>query len=179
MRNLFKTSTALGCALALAACGAATEDEADSVAEAAAGDGPAMDAGKWTSTMTIEKFDIPGAPPELGQMMQGMIGQANTTESCVTEEMAKEGWANRMDEFSGNDECTADSFSADDGKLTGAISCTEGNGTKANMSIDGAYTSSSVEMVMTADLESADIPGGKGTMVMKVASERVGDCDDA
>ena len=180
MRYLFAATAVFAGAFALSACSDAAETaEGAPAASGSSVDGPDMEAGKWTSTMSIQKFEIPGAPPEMAKMMDGIIGRENVTENCVTEEEAKEGWANRMDEFSGNDNCTASDFSADDGKLSGAVSCKESNGTVANMTIEGAYTSTSVEMNMNAEIEGPDMPGGKGVMAMKVESKRIGDCDEA
>lgn len=155
-------------ALALAACGS-SGDRADGEVQ--------MKAGKWTQTMVIEKFELPGAPPEIAAMMQQMIGQEQSSETCMTEDQVAKGWAEQAKESMQGQACETESFDASDGKLSGKVVCSEDKGGSATMMLDGDYDAESMAMTMTAEIQSADMPGGKGTMIMKLSGKRIGECD--
>nr|WP_161593771.1 DUF3617 domain-containing protein [Parerythrobacter lutipelagi] len=137
-----------------------------------------MQGGKWSNTMVIEKFEIPGAPPEAAGLFQAMVGQEQTTEECRTDEEMQKG----LDELAqgpmdNNEDCTTESMDVGGGNISGKVVCKSPTGGSATMVIDGSHTDSSMDMTMTVDMEDPTMPGGKGTMVMKVTGQRLGDCD--
>lgn len=165
-------------ALALAGCSAADDDPAGGTSDGGSADGTlTMEPGKWANTTVIESFEVPGAPPELEQILKQMVGQKQSSESCMTQDDIAEGFERQAKEAVDGDACTAEGFSAKDGKLTGSVTCEETNGAGATMNIDGSYTSTSMNMTMTANIADPSMPGGTGKMVMKMTGERVGDCD--
>ena len=48
--------------------------------------------GLYKQTMTITKFEVPGAAPEMAQQMQAVMGQAQENTFCMTEQMAGKGF---------------------------------------------------------------------------------------
>ena len=95
-----KFSTILiACALPLAACNKGPQvDEKDaSVAEVAekvrqsGSDASFIRAGLWESKVTIEKFEMPGMPPEMVQRMKTMMAQnqEHGFQTCLTAEDVK------------------------------------------------------------------------------------------
>jgi hypothetical protein len=160
-------------ALAFAACGSAD----------GSGDGRSdgeiqMKAGKWSNTMVVEKFELPGAPPEVAGMLQGMIGQEQTTETCMTQDQVDKGWEEQAKNSMQGQACETDSFDADGGSLNGKVTCKAENGGGATMTIEGDYAAEQMNMTMTAEISDPSMPGGSGTMVMKMSGKRIGDCDE-
>ena len=75
------TLTMLATGLALCGCG----EGGGSILS----DGPTQrQAGSWKSSVTLEKFEVPGAPPEMKAMMQKMMTAAGTQELCLSKEAA-------------------------------------------------------------------------------------------
>lgn len=167
--------------LALAACGGAATDEA---AEGEAGGGAAaapdvtMQAGKWSNTMVIESFEMPGAPPEAAGLFESMVGQERTSEQCLTQEEIDENLQEMArGPMDNNEECTTEEFSIAGGTIKGRMTCSSPTGGKATINIDGSHSDSSMNMTMAMNAEDPQMPGGKMSMVMKMSGERVGDCD--
>lgn len=155
----------LAASTTLAACSAGDRDDGDIK----------MKAGKWSQSMTVESFDLPEAPPEVAEMMQAMVGQTQTTEVCMTEDQVAKGWEEQAKSQMSSEECETESFSAQGGKLTGKVTCAAPDGGSAVMTIDGSYSDTSMDMLMSSDITDRNMGGGK--MVMRLAGERVGDCD--
>jgi len=156
-------------ALAVAACGTAGEERADSEIQ--------IKAGKWSQSMVVDKFELPGAPPEVAEMLQGMVGQEQTTESCMTQDQVDKGWADQAKQSMHGQACETEAFDADGGTLSGKVICTAENGGGATMTIDGEYDDKQMSMTMTAEINDPTMPGGSGTMVMTVSGKHLGDCD--
>jgi len=156
-------------ALAVAACGSAGEQREDGEIQ--------MKAGKWSQSMVVEKFELPGAPPEIAEMLQGMVGQEQTSESCMTQDQVDKGWAEQAKQSMQGQACETEAFDADGGTLSGTVTCTAENGGGATMTIDGEYDDEQMNMTMTAEINDPTMPGGAGTMVMKMSGKRLGDCD--
>lgn len=164
-------------ALALASC-SAVDDEASGEPGSERADGELqMAAGKWSQTLTIQKFELPGAPPEVEQMLQQMVGNEQTSESCMTQDEVARGFEEQAKQSMKGKNCNSENFSAKGGKLMGKVVCKEPNGAAVNMAIDGKYTPNQMDMTMTADITDPSMPGGKGKMVMTIAGKRLGECD--
>lgn len=160
-------------ALVLASCGSA-----DSIT--GGGDEVTMQPGKWSNTSVMEKFDIPGAPPEAAGMFAAMVGQEQTTETCMTEEDTADA-AKKLEEMAkgsiGDEGCTSEEFSMDGGKISGKVTCTNEGGGSGVMSIEGTHSPTEMAMTLTADIKDPSMPGGEAQMVMKMSGKRLGDCD--
>lgn len=170
----------LSIALPLAACGsepsvseqnASVEDVSERVREASREQG-LIRPGKWMSTVSIEDVSLPGMPADTAERMRSMLSQTRSVESCLTPEQARQPNANF---FSGNDQCRYDTFTMTGGKIDAVMRC-EHQGTTQVMEMEGTYSPTSYEMHMRSVTEGG--PGGETmTMQMKVAAERVGECE--
>lgn len=168
----------LGLALPLAACGspavdeenASVEEVAEKVREASSEEG-LLRAGKWQTSVSIEKMEIAGMPPEAAEQMKRMTEMTHTSESCLTPEEAKQP---KGDFFGASENCRYDHFRMGDGKIDAAMRCTQGGGTQL-MEMDGNYSRDAYQMNMKSRTEGG--PAGKPiTMEMKVEAKRVGEC---
>ncbi|MEL7197677.1 MAG: DUF3617 domain-containing protein [Pseudomonadota bacterium] len=169
-------------ALALAACGGgATDADADgdgtvtadeaSAAVAAAGDAIKPEPGKYKATMTFVKADIPGAPPQMQEMLGSAMNQS--MEFCLTPEEADEGFQKSMTE--GQDGCEISNFNIDGNDLDMAMTCNPGGSGEMNMSMTGNVTPTRSEMKMKM---SGNMDGlGEADIEMDMVQERIGDCD--
>lgn len=173
--------TATAC-LALAACGGgATDADADgdgtvtsdeaAAAMEAAGDDLKPEPGKYKASMTFVKADIPGAPPQMQEMLGSAMSQS--MEFCLTPEEANEGFKKSMTE--GQEGCEIQSFNIDGNDLDMAMVCKPEGGGEMNMTMVGNVTPTRSEMKMTMK---GDMQGlGEAEIEMDMLQERIGDCD--
>lgn len=171
--------------LALTACNrepevnarnASVAEVADKVADAAAS-GAFVRPGKWHSTVTIERMEVPGMPPELAQRMKSMMADRHSagSDSCLTPEdvkRPKEGF------FAGADKsCRYDRFTMAGGKIDAVMKCASG-GASQTMTMTGTYGPDDYRMQMTMDGAQAGGATDRGmNMTMRVDAKRVGQCD--
>ena len=160
IRNLLP----LAALVALAACGKADGE---------------LNPGNWKTTMKVTSFEVPGAPPEMQKQikdrMAAMMGQGQSTESCMTAEQAKAG-VRDFSKKSQQGDCTLDPYTQGGGKMSGTLKCQGGMFGADGMKMDGTYSDSKVDMTMAADINQPALPGGKASIKMSVVSERTGDC---
>lgn len=178
-----RLAVAIACAVPLAACNsepevnarnASVEDVANQLAEAG-GSESFVRPGQWRAQITIEQFDIPGAPPEAATAMRGMTGKPQVHESCLTPEQARRP---KEDFFAGaGKNCRYHHFDMSGGKIDAMMNCT-GEGMAQTMTMKGTYGPDDyqMQMAMKADAPAAG-PAGEMTMKMRVEARRIGDCD--
>jgi hypothetical protein len=127
--------------------------------------------GQYKTSMTLVSADIPGAPPEMAQMMGSQMNQ--TGEFCLTPEEAERGFKDAIQQGQ-NDACKVENFTMEGGDVNLALNCAaEGMGDmRAEMS--GKVTSTSSDMTMKMK---GNIPQlGPVEMTMAYTQERIGDC---
>lgn len=169
-----------GAAAALAACNKsptvnaknATPEEVAKKVEASGADANMVRPGLWQSKVTIEKFEIPGMPPEMAQKMKSVMaqGQVHDSQTCLTAEDVKKP---KEDFFGADKSCRYDHFNMGGGKIDVAMTCKEEDST-LNTKVAGTYTSTSYSI----DAASNGTGGGQNGMTMKmhVDAQRVGEC---
>ena len=172
------------CLAALAACdsspkvdekNASVAEVAQKVREAGA-DQAFVRPGQWQSTVTIDKFEVPGMPPEVAQRMKAMMAetQAHSFKSCLTKEDVQKP---KEDFFAGkNNACRYERFTMGSGKIDAIMHCGGKDGGKQTMQMAGTYSPENYQMQMSTKME-----GGPGTeagmsMQMRVEAKRVGEC---
>ncbi|BDW83192.1 hypothetical protein MACH24_26300 [Erythrobacter sp. Dej080120_24] len=173
---------ALGSAIALAACGdSGTADadgdgtiSADEMRDEMARDGANLrpDPGNYKVTMTLSKAEIPGAPPQMMEMMGSMMN--NTFEYCLTPEEAEKGFEESLTE--GQDEsCKIEQFNLDGGKIEMAMSCSPAEGGEMRMTMNGnvSPTKSDINVVTQGNIAGM----GEANIEMSMVQERIGDCE--
>ena len=131
--------------------------------------------GNWKSTMSMTKFEIPGAPIAMAQNAKAMLGKGQSIDSCITPEMAKAG-VKEMSSSMQQGDCKMEDFKQGGGKMSGTMKCTSSAMGATQMKMDGSYTPDKVNMTLSGELADAKLPGGKATIEMTVKSQRIGDC---
>ena len=131
--------------------------------------------GNWKSTMTMTKFDIPGAPIAMAQNAKALLGKGQSIDSCITPEMAKAG-VKEMSSSMQQGDCKMEDFKQGGGKMSGTMRCTSSAMGATSMKMDGSYTPEKVNMKLSGELADSKLPGGKASIEMRINSERTGDC---
>lgn len=129
--------------------------------------------GLWQSKVTIEKFDMPGMPPEMAQRMKATMAesQGHDFQACLTPQDVKQP---KEDFFAGRDnECRYDHFTMGDGKIDALMHCGKGATT---MRMAGTYSPESYRMQMATEIEASDEAEHAMQMQMRVEAHRVGEC---
>ena len=172
----------VGTAIALTACNKsptvnaknATPEEVAKKVEASGADDNMVRPGLWQSKVTIEKFEIPGMPPEMAQKMKSAMaqGQVHNSQTCLTAEDVKRP---KEDFFAGKDtQCRYDHFTMGGGKIDALMHCGKKEGGQT-MRMAGTYSPESYQMQM-ATQTSGEEGMGAMQMQMRVESQRVGEC---
>lgn len=127
--------------------------------------------GLYRSTVEIQEFDIPGAPPQVAEMMRNSMS-SNSTEYCLTPEDVAKGYEESIRK-SQQGECDYKRFDVDGGKIDAALTCTD-QGRTVDLTLSGTGTRTSSDMAMTMKMDMG--PTGQGTIRARSRSERIGDC---
>ena len=174
----------IACALPLAACdqGPQVKEKDASVAEvaskvrAASGADGFIRPGLWESKVTVEKFEIPGMPPEMSQRMKSMMAQnqEHSSQSCLTAEDVERP---KEDFFAGkNNQCRYDHFTMGGGKIDAAMHCGGKHGESQAMQMAGTYSPESYQMQTSMKMDGGSAPEGSMAMTMRIEARRVGEC---
>jgi uncharacterized protein DUF3617 len=174
----------IACALPLAACDkgpqvrakdASVADVAEKVRKAS-GDESFIRPGLWESKVTIEKFEMPGMPPEMSQRMKSMMAQnqEHSSQSCLTAEDVKRP---KEDFFAGkNNECRYDHFTMGGGKIDAAMHCGGKHGESQAMQMAGTYSPERYQMQTSMKMAGNSAPQGAMAMTMRIEANRIGEC---
>ena len=140
-------------------------------------------AGEWESVVTLKSMEIPGAPPQMAEMMRGRLGQSQTGRECVTPEKARDplGDMRRMLSQGSAQACTFTDqvFSGGTIRIHGTCPGPNGQGS-AEVALDGTFTETTMQATMTVNAQGAGVvpvPGATGMrMTTEVRGRRIGDC---
>lgn len=163
-------------ATALAGCGKsgvdARNESPEAVASKVAASGVMPRPGRWQSSMTVEKMEMPGMPPQASAAMNKALGTATVNVSCLTPEQANRPSAEFFQKAATG--CTYDHFTMADGKIDAAMACTK-VGRNMHMVMNGTFDPDHYNVRVTNQSEMQ--PGKMMNMTMAITSQRLGDCD--
>ena len=131
--------------------------------------------GLWQSKVTVEKFDIPGMPPEMASRMRAMMAesQAHDFQTCLTAEDVRKP---KEDFFAGKDnQCRYDHFTMGGGKIDAVMRCGKDEGA-STMRMAGTYSADNYQMQMATEASGGGGEAPAMQMQMRVESKRVGEC---
>jgi hypothetical protein len=166
--------------LALSACDSA--DKGPKTAEQAKEEAAKLDRptpGQYKQTMTITKFEIPGAPPEMTAQMKTAMAQAQEHTFCMTEAMADEGFREMFDKVGDEGECTYDRFDVSGGRLDAVLSCQNPREGKAQITMAGTVGENGSDVTVTVNQQGGEAPMANAQIAMHMVSQRIGDCPAA
>ena len=128
--------------------------------------------GQWEAVVTVNSIDMPGAPPQVAQMMgQRMRGAPTRTSYCITAEQAAKGPQEMIKQ---NPSCRFTQFSMRGGMINTQMSCSQNGGTMTARAT-GSYTPTSFNVTSSA------VVNGPMSMRMTTTTsgKRVGPCAGA
>lgn len=175
MEKISRAAIASAGALALSACGSGGKEPPGQGPEATGAPAGAfkLQPGKYRTSVSVEKIEIPGLPIAMADQMKAMMGKATAEDSCITPERAARGHEVLKQQIA-RGKCRFDRFKADAGELDSVFTCQTGDGMRMEATSRGTYSSTRSEMRIDGRLTG---PGGKTMHVIQaVKSERIGDC---
>jgi hypothetical protein len=129
--------------------------------------------GKYRTTITFQKVEIPGMPAGMAEQMKAAMAKATASEHCITPESAAKG-VDAMKEHMGKGQCKFESFNARGGTVDSVFSCQAGQGMTMRATSQGTYTPTSSKVAAKVDMTG---PAGKGMRLEQtMITERIGDC---
>lgn len=175
MEKISRAAIASAAALALSACGSGGKEPPGQGPEATGAPAGAfqLQPGKYRTSVSVEKIEIPGMPIAMADQMTAMMGRAAAEDSCITPERAAQGLEVLKQQIA-RGKCRFGRFQADAGTLDSAFTCETGDGMTMEATSRGTYSSTRSEMRIDGRL----IGPGEKTMrvIQTVNSERIGDC---
>ena len=125
--------------------------------------------GQWETVVTVKSVEMPGAPPQVAQMMRQRMGGAPTrSRYCITPEQAAKGPQEMLKQ---NSSCNFSKYAVTGGVIATEMTCTQGGGTMTARA-NGSYTANSFSVTSNAVMS--------GQMSMRIATtstgKRLGPC---
>ncbi|MET0375689.1 MAG: DUF3617 domain-containing protein [Rhizorhabdus sp.] len=123
-----------------------------------------VQAGQWEASTTINSIDMPGAPPQVAQMMKSQMAGGGKTRMtyCITPEQAAQGPQEMLRQ---NPACRFSKYSMRGGLISTEMSCRQSGGTMTARA-NGSYTPTSFNVTSNAVMS--------GRMSMRLSSTSVG-----
>lgn len=134
-----------------------------------------LNPGSWKTTMTMTKFDIPGAPAAMAEQAKASLGKGQSSDACMSPAQAKAG----IGEFSSamqQGDCKMQDFKKGGGTMSGTMVCKGSAMGDTSMKMEGTYSPEKVAMTLSGEIAEQRLPGGKANIEMTINSERTGDC---
>lgn len=128
--------------------------------------------GQYSQTMTITKFELPGAPPEVAKQLSEGMQKAQEHSFCLTEEMASKGFRDMFDKIGKDGECKYDRFDVAGGEINALIQCQNASEGKGTIAMSGKVSPEGSDVNVTLD----QTGGQNAKIAMHVVSQRTGDC---
>ena len=163
--------------LALAACGdetVADPTDPDSVAAASA-NLPDPEPGQYRSVGELVEFEVADAPAEQTEMLREMMGQmfSQPQEQCMTEAEAEEGYRGFIEQMNDNQSCELQNYETTSSTFTARLACSQ-DGAEHTVDVNGEVSGTSMDMTMAMQGNFPQM--GETRMVLRMQSERIGDC---
>lgn len=135
--------------------------------------------GLYSQSMTISKFEIPGAPPEVAEAMRGAMAKAQEHQICLTSEMTEQGYREMFDKVGGKGECKYDRFDVSGGRLDAVLKCANAAEGQATITLSGTVSEEGSDVNVAMDQQGGQAPMANTKIAMHLVTKRIGDCSAA
>lgn len=132
--------------------------------------------GLYKQTMTITKFEIPGAPPEMAAQIQAAMTKAQEHDFCMTAEMANQGFRDMFDKVGKGGECKYERFDVSGGQLDAVLNCANASEGKGRIAMNGKVGEEGSDITVAIDQQGGQTPMANAKIAMHLVSQRVGEC---
>lgn len=130
------------------------------------------DPGLYRVKVEIEEFAVPGAPPQVAEMIRQSAMSGQESEYCLTPEEVEKGWEESIRKSQQGD-CVYKRFDADGARIDAQLTCTD-QGRTVDLTLSGTGGRTSSDMAMTMKMAMGEM--GEATIRARSRSQRVGDC---
>jgi len=177
MKYGVSTAAILAAALQLAGCDSANEGpKTIEEAKEEAGKLERPRPGQYKQTMTVTRFELPGAPPGMAQHLKTAMGQSQEQEFCLTEQMSEQGFKDMFQKIGKGGECTYDRFDVSGDKLDAQLHCQSEAEGKAQFVLAGTVAPEGSDINVSIDTNNPKSPMGAARIGMHMVTQRIGDC---
>lgn len=132
--------------------------------------------GLYKQSMTITKFEIPGAPPAAAAQMQAAMSKAQESNFCMTAEMANQGFRDMFDKVGKNGDCKYDRFAVSGGKIDALLHCENAAQGKGTITMNGTVGEDGSDVTVAVDQQGGQTPMANAKIAMHLVSQRIGEC---
>jgi len=133
-----------------------------------------MQPGRYETKATITEINLPGAPPQVAEMMKAAAQQTQT--ACLTPDDVTDPSRKLAPRQNPGSACSENTFEWKGGDINGKLRCNLPQGeVKADMT--GSYTADSFNMEVKTDMAVPGKANERGTINLRAEGRRVGDCD--
>jgi hypothetical protein len=132
--------------------------------------------GLYKQSMTITKFEIPGAPPEMAAQIQAAMTKAQESNFCMTPEMADQGFRDMFDKVGKDGECKYERFDVSGGRLDALLHCENAAQGKGTITMAGKVGEEGSDVNVAVEQVGGQAPMANAKIAMHLVSQRVGDC---
>lgn len=132
--------------------------------------------GLYKQSMTISKFEIPGAPPEMAAQIQAAMQKAQEHNFCMTREMADKGFRDMFDKVGKDGECAYDRFDVSGGRIDAVLKCQSAQEGSGLITIAGKVGEEGSDVNVSVEQQGGKAPMANSKIAMHVVSQRIGDC---
>lgn len=179
-KTIFLTAAAMLAVSTLAGCdkagdsGSGPKSMEQAKAEAAKLDRPKP--GLYKQSMTITKFEIPGAPPEMAAQVQAAMTKAQESNFCMTAEMANQGFRDMFEKVGQGSECKYDRFEVSGGRLDALLQCENPVQGKGTITMAGKVGEEGSDINVAVEQRGGQAPMANAKIAMHLVSQRIGEC---
>jgi len=119
--------------------------------------------GQWETVVTVKSVEVPGAPPQMAEMMRQRMGGAPArSRYCLTPAQAAKGPQEMLKQ---NPSCKFTKYTMTGGVIATEMSCAQGGGTMTARA-NGSYTANSFSVTSSVVMT--------GNMSMRMTSTNTG-----
>lgn len=162
------------------AAGNSASAEAGGAGGAASG-AQAMQPGQWEMVTQVTSVELPGAPPEAQAQLRAQQGQSRTDSRCITPEQAADPARDLVGSGQQSRNCQFSDRTFAGGVIRIHATCQQPGGpSRAEMSMEGRFTATTLEGTLTVNATGPNMTGGPGTQTLRASStvrgRRIGEC---
>jgi predicted small lipoprotein YifL len=132
--------------------------------------------GLYKQSMTITKFEIPGAPPEMAAQIQAAMTKAQESNFCMTAEMANQGFRDMFDKVGKDGECKYERFDVSGGALDALLHCENATQGKGTITMTGKVGEEGSDVNVAVEQVGGQAPMANAKIAMHLVSQRIGEC---
>jgi hypothetical protein len=147
---------------------------------ACSGSAVSLQPGQWETTIRMTSVEMPGAPEAMVAQMRQAASAPQTSSECMTPEEAANPASKMMNPGGGANSCQFTESTFAGGAIRVRGTCSPPGAGRQQMSMEGSYTSTTMEARITAEMQAPPGANPTGPQSVRVSGtmtgRRTGDC---